>query len=230
MTHMLGVEAVPVTARRAQTRERLLVAAVSVFAERGIIGASVEEICEAAGFTRGAFYSNFADKDELVLVLLQQTVSAQFAAAEQAIASAEAAAGTLDAADLVSLALAAFAAAGRPGREAILTERELLLYAARQPAVREAYLAFVTECDRQLGPLIADALAYAGLEFTVPFAEGRELLTATYEHQRTDVLFGSERDRDLMHTLLIAITRPVDRDGSSKGDDPLEPPQGVTRH
>ena len=40
MTHMLGVEAVPVTARRAQTRERLLAAAASVFAERGIIGAS----------------------------------------------------------------------------------------------------------------------------------------------------------------------------------------------
>ena len=56
--------------------------------------------------------------------------------------------------------------------------------------------------------LIADALAYAGLEFTVPFAEGIELLTATYEHQRFDVLFGVERDRDLLHTLLIAITRP----------------------
>jgi AcrR family transcriptional regulator len=200
----------PVTARRAQTRDRLLVAAASVFAERGIIGASVEEICEAAGFTRGAFYSNFAGKDELVLVLLQQTIRAQFAAAERAIASAKAAAGTLDAADLVSLALAAFAEGGRPGREVILTERELLLYAARQPAVREPYLDFVAECDRQLGVLIADALTYAGLEFTVPFAEGLELLTATYEHQRTDVLFGSERERDLMHTLVIAITRPVD--------------------
>ena len=211
MTHMLK-EAVPVTARRAHTRDRLLVAAKSVFAERGIIGASVEEISDAAGFTRGAFYSNFAGKDELVLVLLQQTISAQFAAAERAIASAKAAVGTLDAADLVSLALAAFAETGRPGREAILTERELLLYAARQPAVREPYLAFVNECDRQLGVLIADALACAGLEFTVPFADGIELLTATYEHQRTDVLFGSERDRNLMHTLLIAITRPLDRD------------------
>ena len=61
----------PITARRAQTRERLLAAAVAVFADRGINGASVEEICEAAGFTRGAFYSNFADKSELVLALLE---------------------------------------------------------------------------------------------------------------------------------------------------------------
>ena len=88
MTHMLN-EQVPVTARRAQTRERLMAAAASVFAERGIIGASVEEICEAAGFTRGAFYSNFADKDELVLALIQQSIGAQFAAAEQAIAERE---------------------------------------------------------------------------------------------------------------------------------------------
>ena len=208
----------------------MLVAAASVFAERGIIGASVEEICEAAGFTRGAFYSNFADKDELVLVLLQQTIRAQFAAAEQAIARAKSASDPVDAADLVALTLAEFAEDGRPGRETILTERELLLYAARQPAVREQYLAFARECDRQLELLIADALAYAGLEFTVPFAEGIHLLTATYEHQRTDVLFGSEPERDLMHTLLIAITRPLGRDGSSKGDDPLGPPQGVTRH
>ena len=63
-----------------------MAAAVRMFAERGIIGASVEEICEAAGFTRGAFYSNFADKDELVLALLRKTLRTQVAAAEQAIA------------------------------------------------------------------------------------------------------------------------------------------------
>ena len=71
-----------------------MAAAVRVFAERGIIGASVEEICEAAGFTRGAFYSNFADKDELVLALIRQTIRTQFAAAEQAIARTKAAPAT----------------------------------------------------------------------------------------------------------------------------------------
>ena len=52
-----------------------MAAAISVFAARGIIGASVEEICEAAGFTRGAFYSNFADKDALFLALVQQSIA-----------------------------------------------------------------------------------------------------------------------------------------------------------
>ncbi|HEY1739093.1 MAG TPA: TetR/AcrR family transcriptional regulator [Acidimicrobiia bacterium] len=57
---------------RAETRTRLLDAALTVFSERGIAGATVEEITEAAGFTRGAFYSNFVDKNDLVLALLDR--------------------------------------------------------------------------------------------------------------------------------------------------------------
>ena len=60
---------IPVTKRRENTRARLLDAAAQVFAEIGLEGASVEAICERAGFTRGAFYSNFESKDELFLQL-----------------------------------------------------------------------------------------------------------------------------------------------------------------
>ena len=55
------------TKRREATRERLVEAARSLLAEIGIQGATVESICERAGFTRGAFYSNYASKDELIL-------------------------------------------------------------------------------------------------------------------------------------------------------------------
>lgn len=41
--------------RREATRQRILDAAREVFAERGVIGGTVEDICERAGFTRGAF-------------------------------------------------------------------------------------------------------------------------------------------------------------------------------
>lgn len=60
---------IPVTRRRENTRARLLEAAAEIFAEIGLEGASVETICERAGFTRGAFYSNFESKDELFLQL-----------------------------------------------------------------------------------------------------------------------------------------------------------------
>jgi AcrR family transcriptional regulator len=61
-----------VTRRREATRERILSAAMEVFAEKGFHGASVEDVCERAGFTRGAFYSNFAALDDLVMELYQQ--------------------------------------------------------------------------------------------------------------------------------------------------------------
>lgn len=54
---------------RAQTRRRLIEASPRVFVERGIGGASVAQICSAAGFTRGAFYSNFESKEELAAAI-----------------------------------------------------------------------------------------------------------------------------------------------------------------
>ena len=60
--------------RRAQTRDALLSAAGEVFIERGLRGASVEAIAERAGFTRGAFYSNFSSKGELFAEVLQRAV------------------------------------------------------------------------------------------------------------------------------------------------------------
>jgi AcrR family transcriptional regulator len=60
--------------KQARTRAALLDAAARVFVERGFQGASVELIAAEAGFTRGAFYSNFSTKEELFAELLQERV------------------------------------------------------------------------------------------------------------------------------------------------------------
>ncbi|MEX3858119.1 TetR/AcrR family transcriptional regulator [Paraburkholderia sp. BR10923] len=60
--------------KKEQTRERLLDAARRSFIERGLAATSVEHIAEAAGYTRGAFYSNFSSQLELLLELLQRDV------------------------------------------------------------------------------------------------------------------------------------------------------------
>lgn len=57
------------TKRRPETLARLLDAALEVFAEAGFHGARIEDVCERAGYTRGAFYSNFKSKDELFFAL-----------------------------------------------------------------------------------------------------------------------------------------------------------------
>ncbi len=59
---------------RDDTRDKLFEAAARVFEEQGISGASIETIAAAAGFTRGAFYSNFASKDELIVAMLEDHV------------------------------------------------------------------------------------------------------------------------------------------------------------
>lgn len=55
---------------RARTRQRLLESAQKLIAKRGLSAASVEDIAGDAGYSRGAFYSNFNTKDELLLELL----------------------------------------------------------------------------------------------------------------------------------------------------------------
>ncbi len=62
------------TESQARTRAALIRAGGEVFVERGFHGTSVEAIAERAGFTRGAFYSNFSSKEELFAELLQSTV------------------------------------------------------------------------------------------------------------------------------------------------------------
>jgi AcrR family transcriptional regulator len=59
---------------RDDTRDKLFEAAARVFEDQGIGGASIEAIALAAGFTRGAFYSNFASKDELIIAMIENHV------------------------------------------------------------------------------------------------------------------------------------------------------------
>src|ERR1700746_568869 len=59
---------------RDETCEKLFEAAARVFEELGIGGGSIEAIAAAAGFSRGAFYSNFTSKDELIIAMLEDHV------------------------------------------------------------------------------------------------------------------------------------------------------------
>jgi AcrR family transcriptional regulator len=60
------------TERRHETREEVLAAASRVFARNGFHATSLDAVAEEAGFSRGAVYYNFADKEELFLELLDR--------------------------------------------------------------------------------------------------------------------------------------------------------------
>jgi len=78
---------------REQTTQRLLDAAQKLIAKKGLEAASVENIAAAAGYTRGAFYSNFSSKDDLFIELLRrdhQKATAQLNALRDASLSLDA--------------------------------------------------------------------------------------------------------------------------------------------
>lgn len=65
--------------RKAQTRARLLDAAARVYARRGFDGPTLDEVAAEAGFTKGAVYSHFGSKENLLLALSEQQRLAQLA-------------------------------------------------------------------------------------------------------------------------------------------------------
>jgi AcrR family transcriptional regulator len=81
----------PLTAerRRQQTREYLLHAAAQVFAERGFHEATIDEVASAAGFTKGAVYSNFKNKEDLFLALLEDAYAKDTAAIKQTLGASD---------------------------------------------------------------------------------------------------------------------------------------------
>lgn len=56
--------------KQAHTRSCLMESAAKLFARRGMQQASIDEVAEDAGFTKGAFYANFKNKEELFLAML----------------------------------------------------------------------------------------------------------------------------------------------------------------
>ena len=67
------------TVRRARTRAQLLEGAAQVYAEQGVDRATLDEVAEKAGFTKGAVYDHFGSKDSLLFALLDEYVTAEIA-------------------------------------------------------------------------------------------------------------------------------------------------------
>lgn len=141
---------------RAQTRERLLAAAEALFVERGVGGASVEQIAERAGFSRGAFYGNFEGKHELVLALLERRTEREL---EEVSALGEGASSFAE----VLERLRGFHRRRAEHLEHWYAMRaELLLYALRHPEARPRLARREYLARRALAEGVAEALSRHG--------------------------------------------------------------------
>jgi len=137
-----------VTKRRVRTRANLLDAAFEVFAAKGFGRVSIEEVCEAAGYSRGAFYSNFDSLDGLFFALYRQRADL--------IAEQVSGALALDGPDLdVPAAVDRVTEVLLLDLDWLLVKTDFLVHAARDPKVAETLL----EHRARLRGAIADRLA-----------------------------------------------------------------------
>jgi AcrR family transcriptional regulator len=175
--------ATALTPRRERTRERLLDAAFTVFAHHGIHGASIEAVCEAAGFTRGAFYSNFSSKEELFLALAERAMRRQLASLESVGKEIEpdiVRGGVVDYEAIRSILSVVITDPG-DARQWALMRAELELLAMRDPAVGRPFLAQEERLRAELGAAIRRILDSCGLRFTVDERTAVDLLISVYE-------------------------------------------------
>ncbi|MDQ0402025.1 TetR/AcrR family transcriptional regulator [Streptomyces sp. NBC_01723] len=178
-----------VTRRRVRTRANLLDAAFAVFAAKGFGRVSIEEVCEAAGYSRGAFYSNFDTLDQLFFALYR------------------------DRADLIAEQVAGALAQDGPGldvpaavdrvtevllldRDWLLVKTDFLVHAARDPEVAEALLEHRARLRRAIADRLARARGHTALPAVLGDAEGAaHAVVAAYDGVTTQLLL----DRDVGH-------------------------------
>ena len=200
-----------VTKRRAETRQRLLEAAQQVFAEEGFGRASVEDVCERAGYTRGAFYSNFVSLDQLFLAMWETRSAAlleSMAAALEAVSEEEA----LSLEEGIDRLLEVIPVDDHWYR----IEAEFTAHALRDPSLRsvmatretqiaETLLPFIDRALGRVGRRVGDRLAFAAALVAVHDGTAVQCLI------EPDDPLARRRRRDLFLTVVNAYTEETRR-------------------
>lgn len=167
--------------RRDLTRQRLLDAAAEVFAAVGLDAASVEAICERAGFTRGAFYSNFDSKDELFLELAGRVAGERVAAVRARVADLETEGDLGSAPTDASAMIQQVLDISADDRLGILLMSEIRIRALRDPQLAAAYLAQEAEMIGSVAQIIEDIVRVRALRLRVSAVEAARLMITIWE-------------------------------------------------
>jgi AcrR family transcriptional regulator len=158
---------------REEVRRRILHAATKVFLQRGFNGATLDDIAAAAGFSKGAVYSNFDDKDSLFLALVDEEFAWRL---DQLRAALEEAPDGADAGAEI---------AGRSMTQALVAHEDLhvlfsefRVHAAKNPSTRRRLAKRRKEIRATLADTVEGYAERAGVELTMPAEHVATLLLA----------------------------------------------------
>jgi AcrR family transcriptional regulator len=202
--------------RRAMTRRYLLDAAEVVFARDGFHGATLDDVASKAGFSKGAVYSNFKNKEDLFLELLDDRIERQWAVVSEVLETVphEAAAQLPHIRELLR------------GETFFWQETwstlwlEFVLYARRNPAAR-AKLAARAERERAMTQqFIENEYAARGVSLPYPIAELAKVSLAIFSGLGIDSLIDPDSVTDTtIQTALSVLYAAMDVNG------PVEMPE-----
>lgn len=176
-------------------------AAFAVFAERGFGRASIEEICEAAGYTRGAFYSNFSSLDELFFALYEHR--AQLIADQVGGVL-----GQVSGQDTVEMLVNRVIEALTLDRDWIMVRTEFLLHAARSATIAATMTAHRTVVQETLARTLQDVVDLTDLPPALRSGESlARAVMAVHDGVVVEMLLGTgtEELKSWLRTLLLAL-------------------------
>ena len=158
--------------RRAMTRQHLLDAAAEVFARQGFHGSTLDEVAKAAGFTKGAVYSNFTSKDDLFLALLDDRIDRQFSIVSEVLER-----GSHEQVEMRELIRAGGVFSDETWEMLYL---EFVLYSRRHPEAAEKLAARAERERAFVERLIEDELAAVGGTPRYPIREQAQISLALF--------------------------------------------------
>jgi AcrR family transcriptional regulator len=146
---------------RPNTRARVLEAASQVFAEEGFQASTIEQICARAGYTRGAFYSNFRSKEDLFMALFEIN-------AQSLVERVQSVVGSAPFAEVPALLTAYFAEPTEEDRRWFVLSTEFTLHAIRNPEAAKLLADQDKALRDTLAPILGGIFERAGVKPRLP--------------------------------------------------------------
>lgn len=195
--------------KKEQTRQRLIEAATELFAAKGYEGTAVEELAEHAGYSRGAFYSNFANKEELMKAIIDQGFDSDL----DGIRRME----TLEGENALAAGYRELARAFYEDPMNLLWMLEFQLSAVRHPELREAYATQHRKLREGIRHLLTTHLSREGVEDPHAYEEYADLfLVVVSGLGLLKLIYGDEIAPDAFERAFRAILRGMEKPEEEK--------------
>lgn len=155
---------------KAATREALVAAAIEAFAAEGLEAPSLDAICARAGYTRGAFYVHFRDRDELIAAVMERVIEALLGLFLQS-------AGTGDLRRTIDGFATAVAQDGFPLPSAVMSH-QLMQACVRSPLLKDRYATLIRGAMRRVSEVARRGQADGSVRTDIEAERVGELLIA----------------------------------------------------